>query len=96
MSIKVKAVHFKADQKLIEFAEKKVSKLIEKSDSIISADVTFIFEKSKKVDNKVVEITMKVSGPDLFSKKESKSFEESIDLAVEALRKQVEKIKEKK
>ena len=46
--------------------------------------------------NKITEIKLLVPGGDLFVKKQSKSFEESTDLAVEALRRQVKKYKEKK
>ena len=45
--------------------------------------------------NKITEIKIHVPGKELFAKKESKSFEESTDLCVEALRKQVKKHKEK-
>lgn len=96
MNIKVNAVHFKADQKLVDFAEKKVSKLMSKYDSIISSDVTLVYDKSEKTTNKEAEIKIKISGTELFSKKKSNSFEESIDVALEALRKQAEKAVEKK
>ena len=46
--------------------------------------------------NKIAEIKLLVPGQDLFVKKQAKSFEESTDLAVEALRRQVKKYKEKK
>lgn len=96
MNITVNAVHFKADQKLIDFAEAKISKLLEKNDSVISADITLVYEKSDKLQNKEAEIKLKMSGNELFSKKKTNSFEESIDTAIEALRKQVAKVKEKK
>jgi len=36
-----------------------------------------------------------IPGSELFAKKESKSFEESIDLAIDAIKKQIEKAKNK-
>jgi len=38
---------------------------------------------------------LKIPGNDLFAKKQSDSFEESTDIAVEALRRQLKKHKEK-
>jgi putative sigma-54 modulation protein len=43
----------------------------------------------------VAEISLNVPGSDLFAKKQAKTFEEAVDLACEALRKQLIKKKEK-
>jgi putative sigma-54 modulation protein len=95
MDIKVQAVHFKADQKLIEYTEEKVGKLTLFNDHIVTAEVFLRLENTTDVDNKVAEVKLLVPGKELFSKKQAKSFEEAVDLASEALRKQVVKEKEK-
>jgi putative sigma-54 modulation protein len=45
--------------------------------------------------NKITEIKVDIKGKEVFVKKQSKSFEEATDIAVEALRRQLKKHKEK-
>ena len=95
METKVHSIHFKADQKLIEYTEDKVGKLALFNDHIVTAEVFLRLENTTDVENKVAEVKLLVPGKELFSKKQAKSFEEAVDLASEALRKQVVKEKEK-
>ncbi len=95
MDIKVQAVHFSADQKLIDYVESKVSKLNLFNDQIVTAEVFLRLDNTTDVDNKIAEIKLHLPGKELFAKKQSKSFEEAVDLSSEALRKQVLKEKEK-
>jgi putative sigma-54 modulation protein len=95
MDIKVQAVHFKADHKLIEYTEDKVGKLALFNDHIVTAEIFLRLENTSDVENKVAEVKLLVPGKELFSKKQAKTFEEAVDLASEALRKQVLKEKEK-
>lgn len=95
MDIKVQAVHFTADQKLIDYVESKVSKLNLFNDHIVSTEVFLRLDNTTEVENKIGEVKIHLPGKELFAKKQAKSFEEAIDLASEALRKQVLKDKEK-
>ncbi len=96
MKVNVNAIHFTADQKLVDFATKKVTKLDTFFEGIISAEVTFKVDKPEVADNKIVEIKLSIPNSDyLFAKKHADSFEESVDLTVEALRRQLKKLKEK-
>ena len=95
MSIKIHSVQFKADKKLETFIESKIAKLIQRHDDIIGAEVFLKLENTPKDDNKITEIKIEIPGNDLFAKKQSKSFEASTDTAVEALRRQLKKHKEK-
>ncbi|MEI7829067.1 MAG: ribosome-associated translation inhibitor RaiA [Prolixibacteraceae bacterium] len=96
MDVKVQTVHFKADQKLIDFCEKRLNKLDQFFDSVIGAEVMLKLEKDEERENKVSEIKLSVPSNDpLFAKKQAKTFEEAIDLTVEALKKQMEKYKTK-
>ena len=95
MNITIQSVHFTASDHLEVFINQKVSKMDQYLDGIIGAEVILRLEKSDDTENKVAEISLKVPGGDLFAKKQSKSFEESADLACEALRKQLIKWKEK-
>ena len=95
MDVKVQSVNFTADGKLIDFVNDKVTKLTTFSDSIISSEVFLRLDKSTDKENKIAEVRVFVPGKELFAKKQSKSFEEATDLAIAALKKQVEKHKEK-
>ena len=94
MEITVQSLHFDADKKLLDFVEEKVSKLGTFYDKILGSDVILKVDSQGK-ENKVAEIKVKISGKDLFAKKQCKSFEEATDEAVEALRKQIRKHKNK-
>lgn len=95
MDVKVQSVNFTADGKLIDFVNEKVTKLTTFSDEIISSEVFLRLDKSTDKENKIAEVRVFVPGKELFAKKQSKSFEEATDLAIAALKKQVEKHKEK-
>jgi putative sigma-54 modulation protein len=95
VDVKIHSVHFDADKKLLNFIEERVNKLTKFYDHIIDAEVILKIEKGATPENKVAEIRLSIPGNDAFSKKISKSFEESVDLAIEALRRQIKKHKEK-
>jgi putative sigma-54 modulation protein len=96
MNIKVNSVHFTPDQKLIDFVTKKVNKLDTFFEGIINSEVTLKIDKPEAVNNKVSEIRLSMPTTDyLFAKKQADSFEEATDLAVEAIRRQLKKHKEK-
>jgi putative sigma-54 modulation protein len=95
MDIKIHSVRFDADAKLVDFIKSKVSKLIQFNDDIIAAEVYLRLDNSQDMENKITEIKLDIPGNSLFAKKQSKTFEEATDLAVEALRKQAKKKKEK-
>ena len=96
MNIQVKTVHFTADQKLIDFVNKKVPKLDIYFEGIIGAVVTMKVVKPETVNNKLAEIKLSIPGSDyLFAEKQADSFEEALDLAIEAIRKQLTKFKDK-
>lgn len=95
MNIKVSSVHFDADKKLLEFVDKKLNKLIKLYEDIIGAEVFLRLENAQDLENKVVEIKLLIPGSDLFAKKQTKSFEESTDIVIEALRQQIIKRKDK-
>lgn len=95
MDINIHSIHFDADEKLLDFINQKLSKLSTFYDKIIDAEVFLRLDKSNVNENKLVEIKINLPGKDMFAKKQSKSFEESTDEVVEALRRQVKKHKEK-
>ena len=82
-------------KKLEQFIESKVNKLNQFYDDIISVEVFLKVDKDQGLENKITEIKLKISGTELFAKKQTKTFEESTDTAIEALRRQLTKFKEK-
>jgi putative sigma-54 modulation protein len=57
--------------------------------------VTLKVENTDTPENKIAEIRLLIRGNDLYAKKQSKTFEEATDTAVEALRRQLTKHKDK-
>jgi len=95
MKLQIHAVHFDADQKLLDFIQAKLNKLDTFYDKIIDGEVFLRLEKGEAVDNKVVEVKVNVPGQSLFVKENSKTFEAAIDESLDALQKQIKKFKEK-
>jgi putative sigma-54 modulation protein len=95
MQITVQSIHFDADLKLIEFVEEKTKKLGVFHPAIHKAEILLRLDKNADQENKITEIILKVPGKELFAKKQCKTFEEATDLAVDALKHQIEKNKEK-
>jgi putative sigma-54 modulation protein len=95
MKIKIQTVHFDADKKLLDFTTKKVDKLMKFYDGIVGSEVIFRLDKDQKEANKIAEVKLEIAGNDLFAKRRCKSFEESLDQVIDALKKQLSKHKEK-
>jgi len=93
MNIKIQSVKFDADKKLLDFAQKKVEKLDRFVERVTLAEVILSVDKDHDAGNKVAVIKLDVPGDALVAEFRSKSFEESVDGAVEALKKQIEKHK---
>ncbi len=95
MEVTISSIHFKADVKLEDFIREKTAKLGKLFDGVIGCDVVLRLDSASNNENKIAEIRVMIPGNDLFAKKQSKSFEEAVDNAVDALRRQVRRHKEK-
>lgn len=95
MKVLISSLHFKADVKLESFIREKVSKVSSLFDGVISSEVILKVDQSSTNDNKIAEIRINIPGNDLFAKKQAKTFEEAIDSASDALKKQITRHKEK-
>ena len=95
MNITIQSVRFTASEHLTQFTEQRVSKLEHFFDGIVKAEVILKLDKSESSENKIAEIKLKLPGGELFSKKQTKTFEESVDSGYDALKKQLLKWKEK-
>ena len=95
MNIKINAVKFTPTEELETFVNGKVKKLMHFYDEIIGIEVFLKLDSKHKIQNKIAEIILDIPGNDLFAKKQSDSFEKSIDNTVDALKRQLTKHKEK-
>ncbi len=95
MNVNINSVHFKTDRNLDNFIERKIQKLSGFHGGVMGSEVTLKLDNSETRENKVSEIRLLLKGEELFAKKQSRTFEEAVDLAVDALKKQIEKHKEK-
>lgn len=95
MKLKVQSIHFDADTKLLRFVEEKIDKLTQFYEDIIDSEVFLRLDKSTDKENKITEIKINTPGRTMFASEQCKTFEEATDSAVEALRRQITKHKEK-
>jgi putative sigma-54 modulation protein len=95
MKISVQSIHFHADKKLLAFIQKKADKLDQFFDQIISAEIYLRLQKSDDESNKIAEIKLSLPGSQLFVKEKCRTFEEATDLAVETLKRLVDRHKTK-
>jgi putative sigma-54 modulation protein len=95
MKVHTESVQFKADKKLLSFIDKKVGKLEQFFDRIIDAEVKLKLENAGQVRDKVAEVRLQVPGQSLFAKEIDKTFEASVGNAVDDLKRQLTRYKEK-
>ena len=95
MEIQIHSVRFDADKKLLDFIQVKVNKLLQYRDDILAADIFLRLINVQDDNNKIVEIKLDIPRNSLFAKKQSKTFEEATDIAINALRRQITKQKGK-
>lgn len=95
MNVVIHPVHFDASQQLVDFIHRKVKKLETFFDRIIDAEIYLKLDNHQSVKDKVVEIKLHVPGKTLFVAETAKTFEESTDLAVDTISRQLKKQKDK-
>ncbi|OON70493.1 ribosome hibernation-promoting factor, HPF/YfiA family [Hymenobacter sp. CRA2] len=95
MKVQMQSVHFTADQKLLDFIQKRLDKLETFYDRIVEGEVIMRLNNNDGVNNKTVEVKIFVPGSTLFSQESSSSFEAAADAAAEQLKKQLIRYKEK-
>lgn len=95
MKLQLSSLKFDADAKLVDFIQKKADKLDTFYDNIIDGQVALKIDKADNGENKVIEFKVSVPGVVLFAKEQSASFEAATDMAVESIRRQLEKFKSK-
>jgi len=96
MNVNIQTVHFDADGKLRSHIEKKIEKLNQFHDKITTVNIYLKLDNIVHViKDKVVEIKVAIPKHEFFVKQTCKSFEESFDLALDALINQIKRKKAK-
>lgn len=94
MEITIKANHFEMAEKLEAFTNKKLEKLARRFDNMTDIEVNYKLIKPETAMNKEAGVKISVPNqPDVFASKTADTFEEALDLALEAVERQLEKIK---
>ncbi len=95
MKTDIQSIHFKADEKLKDYISKKLDKLHTFYDGILDTQVFLKVHNVSEKENKEVEIKVNARNNSFIKKETGRSFEAATDLAVEALKRQVKRFKEK-
>ena len=94
MEIRVKSLKFDADEKLLAYVDKKVSKLSKFFDGVDPVDVTLSL--LHEPDNKNVTIHAHIPGEELIIERNARTFEEAVTEAVDLMKEKIVRAKEKK
>lgn len=98
MRLQINAVHFTADQSLLDFIQAKLNKLDTFHDRIISGEVFLRLDgaDSNKVKEKIVEVRLLIPGKEMFVKEHDKSFESATDRVLDVLKDKLVRCKQKR
>src|ERR1043165_8149524 len=97
MNIQIQTVHFDADNSLTDRIRQKLDKLKTFHDRIIDVEVYLILDNvAHQVKDKIAEIKVHVPRHSFFVKHQSKTFEESFDLAFDSMVNQIKRQKERR
>ncbi|MBR7183730.1 MAG: ribosome-associated translation inhibitor RaiA [Alistipes sp.] len=95
MDVKIQSLKFDASQQLLDFVEKKMSRLDRFADRPTGVDVVLKLEKDDEKGNKVAVVTLHVPGGDIMTEQRARTFEEAVDASLDVIKRQIEKRKDK-
>ena len=98
MKVNVQSIHFHADAKLVEFIEKKLSRLdryFEKNKSVEAEVSLKLQETGGPVHEKIIEVKLLLPGGWLIDKKTGRSFESAVSASADTLKRQLLRHKER-
>lgn len=96
MDVNIQAINFDASEKLVAFINKKAERLQRHYPDLTKVDVKLTVVKPESAMNKEAVINVHVPKNELVATKVADTFEEAVDLCLEAVGKMAEKAKEKK
>ena len=95
MEVRIQSIHFDASERLEAFIQKKAEKLERFCDNIKKVEVSLKVVKPETAMNKEAGVRVLALNTEFYAEKVCDTFEESIDVCMEALSKQLLKAKEK-
>lgn len=97
MDVNIKAIHFDISDRLVDFINKKVERLLRHNVNLSNVDVSLKVIKPETAMNKEAIVRMSVPNQDdVVADKTADTFEEAVDLCIDALKRQLEKKKNAK
>ncbi|MBO8448897.1 MAG: ribosome-associated translation inhibitor RaiA [Bacteroidetes bacterium] len=94
MEIRVQSIKFNADQKLLDFVEKKLSKLSKFYDEIIGVEVSMSLLPEH--ENKNVKVLVQIPGNDVVVERNARTFEDAVVDCLDVLKEKLVRVKEKR
>ena len=94
MDIRVQSIKFNADQKLLDFIEKKFSRIEKFYDAVTGVDVALSLLPDH--ENKNVKVQVGIPGNTIVVEKNAKSFEDAVVDCADILKEKLVKEKEKR
>ena len=95
MEVRIQSIHFDASEQLQSFIQKKTAKLEKYYDDIKKVEVSLKVVKPETAENKEAGVKVLVPNGERYANKICDTFEEAIDVCIDALEKQLVKYKEK-
>lgn len=96
MDTRIQAIHFDIADALTAFINKKADRLARRYPEIVATDFTLKVVKPETAMNKEALVKVTITGhDDVVANKVADTFEEAVDLALEAIDRQLEKFKNK-
>lgn len=95
MEIRIQSIHFDASEQLQAFIQKKASKLEKYCDEIRKVEVSLKVVKPETSMNKEASVKVLAANGEFFAEKVCDTFEEAVDVCLDALVRQLSKFKEK-
>jgi len=92
--INVKSLKFDADEKLLDYIDKKVGKVEKFFDNMGDIDVTLSLLPD--AENKCVKLQTHIPGEEMVIERHAHTFEEAVTEAADALKEKIVRAKEKK
>ena len=94
MEIRVQSIKFNADQKLLDFIEKKFSRIEKFYDAVTGVDVALSLLPDH--ENKNVKVQVNIPGNTILVENNAKTFEDAVVDCADILKEKLVKAKEKK
>ncbi len=93
MEIRIQSIRFDADQKLLDFVEKKLSKLSRFHDTVLGVDVKLSLLQEH--NNKNVWVKVQIPGNDVVVERNAATFEDAVVDCADILKEKLTRVKEK-